>query len=114
MNNIKKYLIRILNTFLLITILMLITTSLYYFNIINESFFSFIKLLIIMISVLINSYKLKNLKDSLIYSLSIIFILLALSILLNKLNIKNILFYLIILSISILGTKIGHRKRKSI
>ena len=118
MKNIKK----ISNCFLFhsITIIIIYSflTLLYYFNIIDFSLFSILKLLTIMISFLIIGFILgkntnkKGYVQGIRYGGIWICFLFLLSIILHKFQLKSIIFYFIIFFCSILGSVFGINKKK--
>ena len=103
-----------------ILVLTFITTILSYFNILNDKITSIVKIIIPIISMLIggfyigkNSFKkgfLEGLKLGGIFScILIIFNYLAFN---NSFKLKYLLFYLILIITSILGSMIGINKKK--
>ena len=120
MKYLKKLAFSFIYTISSILVLTLIITILNYFNIINDKIISIFKILIPIISLFIGGYYigkksnnkgyLEGLKLGLIFSIFlIIFNFLAFD---NSFKIKYLLFYLIIISSSILGSMIGINKRK--
>ena len=119
MRSIKK----ISNCFLFhsITIIIIYSffTLLYYFNFIDFSLFSILKLLTIMISFLIigfilgNKVNKKGYVQGIRYGLIWICFLFFTAIILHKFQLKSIIFYFIILFCSILGSVFGINKKKS-
>lgn len=118
MKNIKK----ISNCFLFHSITVIIIysflTLLYYFNIIDLSLFSILKLLTIMISFLIIGFILgkesikKGYLQGIRYSIVWISFLFAITIILHKFQFKTFIFYFIIFFCSILGSVFGINKKK--
>jgi len=99
----------------------LIISILYYLNILNDGFNNYLLLLSSFISMLVGGIyiglrsKEKGYIEGLKIGLISIFILMILSIILykNNINSKNIIYYLILLSSSILGSMIGINKKKT-
>jgi len=99
----------------------LIISILYYLNILNDGFNNYLLLLSSFISMLVGGIyiglrsKEKGYIEGLKIGLISIFILMILSIIMYKTNInsKNIIYYLILLSSSILGSMIGINKKKT-
>lgn len=99
----------------------LLISILYYLNILNDGFNNYLLLLSSFISMLVGGIyiglksKEKGYIEGLKIGLISIFILMILSIILYKTNInsKNIIYYLILLSSSILGSMIGINKKKT-
>ncbi len=99
----------------------LIISILYYLNILNDGFNNYLLLLSSFISMLVGGIyiglrsKEKGYVEGLKIGLISIFILMILSIIMYKTNInsKNIIYYLILLSSSILGSMIGINKKKT-
>lgn len=95
----------------LISIILLISliTIFYYFDLISLNIFNFIKLFILITSIFICSFivskknKKKGMITGLIYSLCIIIPIFISSLIFNKFNTKLLLYYLIIITSSILG-----------
>ena len=110
MTYLKKYGLRLLYTFLVIIISLLLINTLYYFNIINNNLYKVLKIIPILISIFINAYILGKNTDQKGYLEG-----LKLSITLitkQPLKLKVILYYLIIGITSILGSMIGINKKK--
>ena len=118
MKYIKKYGIQLLSTLLYIIISLFVFTILYYYNLINDNIYNFIKLLILLISIFINSLilgkKSNNIKDGIIFIILLISLSFILSIFNNEFKIRNILFYIIISSTSFIGTKLGLKRKKKV
>ena len=99
----------------------LLISILYYLNILNDGFNNYLLLLSSFISMLVGGIyiglrsKEKGYVEGIKIGLISIFILMILSIILYKTNInsKNIIYYLILLSSSILGSMIGINKKKT-
>ena len=106
----------VLNTLELFLLLFLITIF-YYFNIINEKTFEILKLIILLFSIFINSFilgkntKKKSYLEGIIYGSILITILLILTIIFSKVQIKLLVFYPLIFITSILGSMIGSIKK---
>ena len=119
MTYIKNYLKHLILTIIPILVLLFIITIPYYFNIINNNTYNFFKLLIITLSILINSLLLgKNFKNKkylvgIKFGLLIITILLILTLIFSKFEIKNLIYYLIIIATSTLGSIFGINKKQS-
>lgn len=113
MSYIKSILFNILELFLLIFII----TILYYYNLINEKTFNILKLVILLLSIFINSFILgKNTKkkkyiEGIIYGIILISILLIITLILSKIKIQLLVYYPMILLTSILGSMIGGIKK---
>jgi len=99
----------------------LIISIFYYLNILNDGFNNYLLLISSFLSMLVGGIyiglksKEKGYIEGLKIGLISIFILMILSIILYKTNInyKNIIYYLILLSSSILGSMIGINKKKT-
>ena len=104
--------------FIIIFIGTLIITTLNYFSIINNKTISVIKFLIPIIATIISSYRLGKLSEKKGYLegikfggiIVLIFVLLVIS--LDKLEIKNIIYYGILLLTSIISSTIGINRKK--
>ena len=114
-----KYLKTLLFEIILLISLTLITTILYYFNIINNNFNNIFKLLTFIITFFYTGiyisqkstkkYYLEGLKLS---GINIFLFIIISLILKNGFNLKQILYYLIIIFITTFGSIIGSLKRK--
>ena len=119
MSYLKKYGLRLLFNMGEVLILLFITTLFYYYDLVSENTYKFLKLIILLVTVFINSFSLGKESDKLGYLEGIrygsILILLSLipSIISNKIGVKIILFYLIIISISIVGSVVGINKKRN-
>jgi len=106
----------VLNTLELFLLLFLITIF-YYFNLINEKTFEILKLIILLFSIFINSFilgkntKKKSYLEGIIYGSILITILLILTVIFSKVQIKLLVFYPLIFITSILGSMIGSIKK---
>lgn len=119
MTYLKKYGLRILYTFLTIIILLTITTGLYYFNLINNNTYKILKIVIVIISILINSFILgkntinKGYLEGIKFGLMIITIFFILTLVTsNSLKVSILLYYLILLITAIFGSMFGISKKK--
>ena len=121
MNYIKNYSISIGISLLLILILTFITTVFSYFNIINQSIISIIKIIIPTISLLLSGYiiGIKSNKKGWLEGLKLSIISLIILLLFNylgfnnKFEIKNILYYVILIVSCVFGSMIGISKKKT-
>jgi len=113
MSYIKSIFFNVLELF----ILLFLITILYYFNLINEKTFSILKLIILLLSIFINSFILgKNTKkksyiEGIIYGSILITLLIIITIIFSKIQIKLFIFYPLILITSILGSMMGKIKK---
>lgn len=121
MTYLKKYGLRILYTFLTIIILLTIITGLYYFNLINNNTYKIFKIIIVIISILINSFILgkislnKGYLEGIKLGLMIITIFFILTLVSsNSLNLSILLYYFILLITSIFGSMFGISRKKDI
>lgn len=119
MTYLKKYGLRILYTFLTIIILLTITTTFYYFNLITNTTYKILKIITLIISILINSYILgkntisKGYLEGIKLGLLIISIFFILTLITSKsLKLSILLYYLIILITAVLGSMVGINKKK--
>ena len=115
----KNILKSLLYFFISIIISTILLTILNYFNILNSKTISLLKFLIPVISISITSYLLgkKTIKKGYIEGLKfggiIIIVFFIISLLFRNLNIKSIIYYIILLLSSILSSMIGINKRKN-
>ena len=113
----KKYLISIGIFIGLILIFSLFINLFYYFDLINNTVYKITLILTISIITFISSYilgtktKQKAYLEGLKYSLIIISVMFILSLVFKTLSLKSIIYYLIIMIISIIGITIGKSKR---
>ena len=120
MNNLKKFLFSYLITFIILFIFIIFINIFYYFNMLNENIYHFIKLIILVCSIFIGSFNLgtksnyKGFIDGFIFGLIIICVLFIISLLFSNIQLKLVLYYLVILSSSTLGGTIGIRKKKKV
>ena len=114
----KNYLISLGYFFTILLISTLIQTILNYFNLLNTNIISIIKLLIPILSIFIASYKLgtkskqKGYLEGIKIGIIIIVIFITITLLTDKLSIKSLLYYLILMIASILSSMIGINKKK--
>lgn len=113
MSNLKKYLIQFLITIFSILLLLTLTTTLYYFNILSPKSYNIIKLITFLIVIFINSFilgkkaKSKGYLEGIKLSLFIIIIFLLFTLFTKSFTIKYLLYYLIILITSAFGGMVG-------
>lgn len=119
MTYIKKYGKRLLFTMISILLSLLAITLLYYFNIIGQNTNKVLKIIAILVNIFISSFILgkntikKGYLEGIKLALIIIPIFIITSLLTSsKIEIRAILYYIIILITSILGSMIGINKRK--
>ena len=118
MTYIKKYGLRLIYTIILIIILIGILTIFYYYDLINTNTYDVLKLILLLISIFLNSFILgKNVKEKgylegIKFGLIIIILLLIPTIIMKQLKIKLIIYYSMIISTSILGSIMGINKKK--
>ena len=115
----KKYGLRILYTLIFICISLIISTALYYFNIINNGFYKTLKIIITLLAIFINSYILgkqstqKGYLEGLKFSLLLIFIFFILKLITKEpLKLRLLLYYIIVVITSIFGSMLGINKKK--
>ena len=114
----KNWLIAIGYFWTIFLILALLQTILNYFNILSQNTLSIFKLLIPIISITISSYKLgKNSKEKgylegIKIGLTIISSFIIFVILLDKISIKSLLYYTILLLTSIISSMLGINRKK--
>jgi len=121
MTYLKKYGLRLLYTIISTLLSSLIITLLYHYNLINQTTYKLIKIIIFLLIIFINSFILgkktlqKGYLEGIKFSLIIITLLISLTLILN-LSFKPslIIYYFIILSTSTLGSIIGISRKKDI
>ena len=119
MTNLKKYLSRLFYTFLYLLGAMLFITTLYYFNLMNESVYKVFKIIILIISMFVSGFilgrkaKSKGYLEGIKFSLMMILIFLISTVLLSEpLKLTIIIYYLIILMSTTFGSMIGVSLKK--
>ena len=119
--NIKSFLKIFSKTLITIFLALLIISTLYYFNILSDKIASYLRPLSILLILFITSYKLgkKSIKNGYLEGFKlgslviVFFFILSLIFFRNYFKIRLILYYLILLITSILGSMIGISKKKS-
>ncbi|MCI8569081.1 MAG: TIGR04086 family membrane protein [Bacilli bacterium] len=118
MTYLKIYGKRLGYTLLELLISLVLITTLYYFNIIGDGFFKSLELISIILTIFINSYILGNTSNKKAYIEGtkfggiIISLLLIFTLLFSKFKIRVLIYYLIIMITSILGSMIGISKKR--
>ena len=121
MNKYVKYLKALLYTFIPLLIFTIILSILYYFNIMSDKSLNILKLITTVISLLIggiyigNKANKKGYLEGLKIGLVIIFLFFIISYLVfdKGIDIKESIYYLMLLASSIIGSMIGINKRKN-
>ena len=116
-----KYLKALLFTIIPILVLNIIITILYYFNLLGTTPISYIKLILVLISILIGGFYVgtKSTKKGWLEGIKIGLATIILLFLISYLgfgydiNIKTIIYYFLIIISSMLGSMIGINKRKN-
>ncbi len=121
MANLKKYSIRVLYTFLSLALSLVFISTLYYFNLVNENIYKVFKIIILIVNIFISGFILgrkassKGYFEGIKLGLLIIVLFLIMSLLgMGSLKLSIIVYYLIILISSILGSMLGILKKKEI
>lgn len=115
----KKILNSILTFFIIILVGTLIITLINYFSLLPSNIISILKLILPITSIFISSYKLgkqsekKGYIEGLKLGIIIILIFIILILFLDKLTIKSLLYYLILLLTSTLSSMIGINRKKT-
>ncbi len=105
-------------TFLGIFITLIVLTTFYYFDLIGDSLFSFLELFTLTINIFVNSFILGKSasKNGYIegakFGGAIVFILLIITLIFSKFRFSVLIYYLIIITTSILGSMIGISKKR--
>ncbi|MBQ9019399.1 MAG: TIGR04086 family membrane protein [Bacilli bacterium] len=113
----KKYGKTLLSNILELLILIFLLTLLYYFNIINEKTYQILKLIVLLISIFINSFilgsksNIKGYLEGIKYGVILITIILIITLITYKLQYKLLIYYPLILITSTLGSMIGKAKK---
>ena len=97
--------------------LLLLITILYYFDIINNNIMKYLKIIIVILSSFIGGFKIGKLSidkgylKGILLSIIIIFIFFIISIITKNLNINQIVYYLIIIVCTTIGSMFGIYKK---
>ena len=116
----KKYLLSLLTTCLSIIVSLLFITTLYYFNLLNHTTYNILKIILLILSLFINSFILgksthqKGYLEGIKLSSPIIIIFLITTLLTNNFKFTIIIYYIIILIASSLGSMIGISTKKEL
>ncbi|MBQ9013805.1 MAG: TIGR04086 family membrane protein [Bacilli bacterium] len=116
----KKYVMPFLYTIGILLIGTLITSTLYYFNILSDKMYSIFLYLISIIGILMGSIKFSKLLNKkgfingTIYFLILFILMIVISLIIfkSKISTKSIIYYFILLIFSILGGIIGKNTKK--
>lgn len=119
MSYLKKYGLRLIYTIISILLSLFLITTLYYFNIINGTTYSILKIVIILLNIFISSFILgkkatsKGFLEGIKLSVIIIPIFIILALLTNEvLKLRVIIYYIIILITSTFGSMVGISRKK--
>lgn len=120
MTYIKKYGLRLLYTILSLLISILFLTTLYHYNLINQTTYNILKIIIILTNILISSFilgqktKIKGYLEGIKFSLIIIPLFIIIALILDlTIRIRIIIYYIIIFITSTLGSMIGINTKKN-
>ena len=111
-----NYLKSFLYFFIPFIILLFITTLLYYFNLINNNVIKYLKIITLILSTFIGGFKIGKLSNSkgyikgIILGLIIVFIFFIVSLFTKSFKVTLIIYYLIIIITTALGSIIGINK----
>ena len=113
MSSVLNFIISLfMNLFELLLVLLLLTV-LNYYQLLPDGFYSFLKLMALLCTVFIQSFSLgkktkkKGYLEGIKYGILLILILFLVTVLFSKWQIRTLLYYLLILSTSTLGSMIG-------
>lgn len=115
----KKYLMSFITTILSIIITLLLITTIYYFNLINQSTYNILKIIFLLLSLLINSFILgktstkKGYLEGIKLSSPLIILFIFISLITNQFKPISFIYYLIILLTTIFGSMIGISTKKN-
>lgn len=119
MTYLKKYGLHLIYTTISILLSLLLITTLNYFNIISSTVYNILKIIVLLLNLFISNFILgkkaisKGYLEGLKLSIITILLLLIFSFILNlPLQPKIIIYYLIIIGTSVLGSMIGINKKK--
>ena len=120
MNTLKKYGLHVLLNSVEIVLSFFLLTILFYYNIISDKIFPFVKLVVVLITFLVHSFLLsrrleqKGFIIGLFYALIYILIFTVSSVIFYKFQGKIFLYFFLLIIISILGSLFGIQKRSSL
>lgn len=118
MSNLQKYLIHFSTTILSIILALIVTTTLYYFNILSPNTYNIIKLITFLLVIFINAYllgrkaKSKGYLEGVKLALLITIIFLLSALFTSSFAFKLVLYYVIITITSVFGSMVGISKNK--
>ena len=111
---------RLFFTIISIILLLFMVTILYYSNFINEGTYNFLKLFITLTSIFVNAIILgkssnnsKGYMDGIMFGLLIILLILIPTLIANKLELKLLVYYGMILGTTTLGSMFGKSTKKN-
>lgn len=116
---IKKILNSLLTFFIIILVGTLVITILNYFNMLSNSIISIIKLILPILGMFISSYRLgktsekKGYLEGLKFGGIVILTFSLLVILLDKFELKSLIYYLILILTSIMSSTVGINRKKT-
>jgi len=116
---VKNYLFNIFIFFIIILIGTIFITLFHYFSIFGDNIINTLKIINPIIAILVSSFRVgksankKGYLEGLKFGGIIIFLILLLSIIYKSFNIKSLIFYLILLISSMLGSMIGITKKRN-
>ena len=116
---IKKILNSLLTFFIIIFVGTIVITILNYFNILSNSIISIIKLILPILGIFFSSYRLgktsekKGYLEGLKFGGIVILIFSLLVILLDKFELKSLIYYLILILTSIMSSTVGINRKKT-
>ena len=118
MRYLKLYGSKLILTMIEFITLLFLLTILYYFDLIHQETYSLFKLLILLGCISFNSFQLgsmvsnKGYKEGLRFGFIMITFLLIMSLFFTKIQLKSILYYILILASAVLGSTIGMSQKK--
>ena len=116
--NLKKYLVSFLYFIIPFLILLFLATILYYFDIVSSNGMKYAKLIIVLLSVFLGGFKIGKESDKKGYQKGIIqgciisLVFFLISLISQNLKGTNIVYYIILLITSTIGSMIGILKKK--
>lgn len=120
MSNLKKYIFFLSTTILSILISILLITTLYYFNIISPTIYNILKIIVLLLSIFINSFLLgkkaqnKGYLEGLKIIIPIIIIFSLITVFSKSFTLKVLLYYLILIMTSSFGSMVGISTKKEL
>lgn len=120
MTYLKRYGLSLIYVIISIIVMLGILALFYYYDFINNSTYNILKLVMLLLSIFINSFLLgnkvieKGYLEGIKFGIIVIILLLIPTIIMKKLQVKLFIYYAMIIITSVLGSMIGISKKKNV